>query len=129
MAVTYRINPDERVVYLTTSGDSSFREWEEKLLAVLSDPAYRPGFNFLSDRRLETDVPDPWFARSAADFLNQHLEEMGSFKWAAVSTNKAIYGMQRMFSIYSEMKGVEAQVFADYEEALGWVRRHHQGAS
>src|SRR3954469_12524133 len=99
MAVTYRIDPDERVVYLTTTGDSSFTEWEEKLLAVLSDPAYRPGFNFLSDRRPETDVPDPLFARSAADFLNEHLEEMGSFKWAAVSSNPAIYGMQRMFSI------------------------------
>ncbi|HYJ45050.1 MAG TPA: hypothetical protein VEV81_00455, partial [Pyrinomonadaceae bacterium] len=82
MAVTYRIDPDERVVYLTTIGDSSFREWREKMLVVLSDPAYRPGFNFLSDRSQQTDVPDPVFARGAAEFLNEHSREMGSFRWA-----------------------------------------------
>ena len=121
MAVTYHIDTAEHVVYLTTARDSSFVEWREVMMAVLSDPSYRPGFNFLSDRRQETDVPSTEFARSAADFLNQHSREMGSFKWAAVSGDMAIYGMQRMFSILSEIRGIKAEAFTDYEEARTWL--------
>ena len=124
MAVTYHIDTDERVVYLTTARDSSFVEWREVMMAVLSDPSYRPGFNFLSDRRQETDVPSTEFARSAAEFLKLNSAKMGGFKWAAVSGDMAIYGMQRMFSIYSEIKGIEARAFTNYEEALEWVREH-----
>ena len=106
MAVNYRSDPDERIVYLTTTGESSLAEWREAMLAALSDSSYQPGFNFLSNRRLEKDVPDTQFARGAADFLKLHNEEMGAYRWAAVSNNAAVYGMQRMFSIFSEMNGV-----------------------
>jgi hypothetical protein len=70
--------------------------------AVLADSSYRSGFNFLSDRREESDVPHTSSARGAADFLMRHREEMGSYLWAAASNNAAIYGMQRIFSILSE---------------------------
>ena len=48
MAVNYRIDPEERIVYLTTSGESSLSEWTEVMLAVLADPSYQPGFNWFS---------------------------------------------------------------------------------
>src|SRR5947209_6146527 len=102
MAVTYYIDPDERIVYLTTIGESSLTEWNEAMLAALADTSYRRGFSFLSDRTKESDVPNSEFAKGAADFLMRHREEMGSFRWAGVSQNAAIYGMQRMFSILSE---------------------------
>src|SRR5256885_10720743 len=51
MAVTYRIEPGERIVYLTTTGESSFAEWRDAMMAALSDPAYRRGFNFRSEER------------------------------------------------------------------------------
>jgi hypothetical protein len=123
MAVTYSIDTDQRIVILTTIGDSSFAEWSEAMLEVLAAPQYRPGFNFLSDRRQQTSVPTTDFARGAAIFLQLHSAEMGNFRWAAVSNTSAIYGMQRMFSIYSEMKGVQARAFNDYQEALEWVHQ------
>lgn len=113
---------NERIVFLTTTGDSSFAEWSATMLKVLADPLYCPGFNFLSDRRQQTSVPTTEFAKGASVFLQLHSAEMGHCKWAAVSNNSAIYGMQRMFSIYSEMQGIQAQAFNDYEEALEWVR-------
>ena len=121
MAITYSIEPDERIVYLTTTGESSFAEWRDTMLAALSDPAYRPGFNVLSDRRGETDVPDPEFAREAVNFLMQHSDELAGSRWAAVSDNTAVYGMQRMFSILSETTGVTAMAFMNYEEARRWL--------
>ena len=122
MAVNYRIEPDERIVYLATTGESSLAEWREAMLAALSDSSYQLGFNFLSDRRLEKNMPDTQFASGAADFLKLHYEEVGSYRWAAVSNNAAVYGMQRMFSIFSEMNGVPARVFTEFEEARSWLR-------
>src|SRR5947209_9005901 len=72
VAVTYRIDTADRIVYLTTVGESSFAEWRDVMLRALSDPQYRRGMGFLSDRRGQTDVPDPEFARAAAQFLMQH---------------------------------------------------------
>ncbi len=124
MAVNYHIEPDEGIVYLTTTGESSFAEWRDAMLAALSDPQYRRGMGFLSDRRAETDVPDPEFARSAAQFIMQHEGEMAGSRWAAVSNNTAVYGMQRMFSILSEATGVTAAAFTDFEQARRWLLEH-----
>ncbi len=121
MAVTYRIDSDERIVYLTTTGESSFPEWRDAMLAVLSDPSYERGFNFLSDRTHETDVPDTEFARSASQFIKQHADEMRGCRWAAVSNNTAIFGMQRMFAIISEATGITVRAFKNYEEARAWL--------
>ncbi|MDQ3820720.1 MAG: hypothetical protein M3362_23965 [Acidobacteriota bacterium] len=123
MPVSYRIDPEEKIVYLTTVGDSSLAEWTEVMLTVLTDPSYQPGFNFLSDRRGESDVPSVEFAQGAASFLKLHRKEMGSFRWAAVSDRPAIYGMQRMFAVFSEMKGIQAEVFSDFENARQWLLR------
>ena len=121
LAVTYKISPDERIIYLTTAGDSTFDEWRDAMLGVLSDPAYRRGMGFLSDRRGQTGTPEPEFAREAAQFLMQHSDEMEGCRWAAISEDAAIYGMQRMFAILSETTGVTARAFMDYEEARRWL--------
>jgi hypothetical protein len=125
LAVTYDINPQERIIYLTTVGESSFAEWRDMMLSLLSDPTYRRGMGFLSDRRRQTGVPEAEFAREAAQFLMQHSDEMEGCRWAAVSGDTAIYGMQRMFTILSETTGVTAQAFMDYGEARRWLLRPH----
>ena len=121
MAVTYRIDTEDRIVYLTTTGDSSFAEWRDAMLSALSDTEYRRGMGFLSDRRAETDVPDPEFVRAAAQFLMQHEDEMAGGRWAAVSNQPAVFGMQRMFTILSEATGVTTAAFTDFEEARRWL--------
>jgi hypothetical protein len=54
----------------------------------------------------------------------QHEEEMAGSRWAAVSNNTAVYGMQRMFSILSEATGVTAAAFMDFEQARRWLLEH-----
>ncbi len=121
MPVSYRIDPEEKIVYITIVGDSSLAEWTEVMLTVLTDPSYQPGFNFLSDRCEESDVPSVGFPQGAASFLKLHQAGMGEFRWAGVSDKPAIYGMQRMFSTFSAMKGIRAQAFTDFEEARRWL--------
>jgi hypothetical protein len=122
MAVTYHIDPEERIVYLITAGESPSFEWRAAMLSVLADPDYRPGFNFLSDRRRQTNVPDAQYVRPAADFLAYHSAKMGSYRWASVSTDPATFGMLRMFEAFARTNGVRARAFTDYDQALRWLR-------
>lgn len=121
MGVAYRINADERIVYLTSTDGSSLDEWERVMLAALGDSSYEPGFHFLNDRRRQVGATSTALVRSAADFLKSHSDETGRFRWASVSSADADYGMQRMFSILVEGAGVEARAFRDYEGARRWL--------
>ena len=122
MAVTYRIDPQERVVYLTVTGKSPFGEWEAAMLRVLADPAYVRGFNFLTDRRGQVDVPGPEFPHQVLRFLVEHTPEMGRYRWAAVSQREATFQALRMFSILAEETDIHVEAFKDYDEARRWLR-------
>jgi len=121
MPITYLIDADDRIVHLTTSGESNFQEWREAMLAALSDEAYSRGFNFLSDRSDETDVPDPEFTRAASQFIMQHRDEMDGAKWAAVSSNVALHGPQNLFASLSGATGLTVRVFGDRDGARRWL--------
>ena len=121
MAITYRIAPDERIVYFTTTGEATFAEWREALLSALSDPAYQKGFNFLSDRRDQSDVPDTNFVKAAAALLRGHSAAIGGCRWATVAGRDALYGMARMFSTFSEGTCIQVAAFREYEDARRWL--------
>jgi hypothetical protein len=121
MPVSYRIEPEEGIVYLTTDGTVPFVELEAVMLGVLSDPSYRPGFSFLSDSTRETDVPDTGYVRRCVDFLGRYTAEMGECRWAMVSRHPALFGMQRMFSTLAESYGITARVFREPEAARRWL--------
>lgn len=126
MAVTFNINPAERIIILTTTGSSDLAEWVGAMNKVLADPLFRSGFNFLSDRRRQADVPDRAFAQGAVDYLKEHHQKLGSFRWATLADSPAIYGMQRMFTIYSEMRDITARAFNDGAEALAWLKERNE---
>jgi hypothetical protein len=121
MAVTHRIDPRERIVYLTVNGESSFAEWEGAMRRALADPAYVKGSDFLTDRRGQTDVPGPDFPRQVLRFLVEHTPDMGRYRWAAVSPREATFQTMRMFSILAEEADIRVEVFSDYEEARRWL--------
>ena len=121
MPVTSRIDPRERVVYLTITGRSPFEEWEGALRRVLADPAYVKGFNFLTDRRGQRDAPRQDFALKVLRFLVAHTPEMGRYRWAAVTPWPAPFGTLRMFSILAEEADIHVEAFSDYDEARRWL--------
>jgi hypothetical protein len=122
MAITYRIARDEGIVYLTATGEATFAQWREAVLSALSDPAYRQGFNFLSDRRAQTDVPDADFVQAAAALLREHSGVIEGCRWATVAGRDALYGMARMFSTFAEGTCIQVAAFREYEDARRWLK-------
>ena len=121
MPIVYRIDPRERVVYLTVTGESSYEEWEGALRRVLADPSYVKGFNFLTDRRGQRDVPGPDFPRQVLRFLVERTPDMGRYRWAAVTPRGATFQTLRMFSILAEEADIHLAAFSDFEEARRWL--------
>ncbi len=121
MSVTYRIDPSTGIVYLKTTGESTFAEWREAVLSALHDPDYRKGFNFLSDRSDQANVPDTGFAKSAAALLRELADLIGDCRWASVASRDALYGMARMFSVLAEGTCVEVAAFRDIGDARRWL--------
>jgi hypothetical protein len=119
--VTYRISPEERIVYLTVSDGATFVEFRDALRSVLADPDYRLGFNFLSDRSRTTNLPAAFEVREAVDFFKQHADRMGPHQWAMVSGTDTLYCMQSMFAMLSESWGSRAKVFMDADAAKRWL--------
>jgi hypothetical protein len=121
MAICYRVDQQERVVYLTVTGESPFDEWERALRRVLADPAYSKGFDFLTDRRGQKNMPGPDFTLKVLRFLTAHKPEMGRYRWAAVTPWPVPFGTQRMFSILAEEADIHIGGFNDFGEARSWL--------
>lgn len=120
-AVSYRISPEERIVYLTVSDGAPFATLRDALRSVLADSTYQPGFNFLSDGSRVTNLPAAFEVREAVDFFKQHAGGMGRHRWAMVAGTEALYCMQTMFAMVSESWGSQAKVFRDADEARRWL--------
>jgi hypothetical protein len=121
LPVFYRIDPTERIVYLTIEGDVVYVEFLEALLAAIADPAFCSGFNFLSDRRSQTNAPTNGTAQTLAQFFRANANSFGHCRWAALSPRMAINRVQRMLSVYAESSTVKVEVFQDFAEARRWL--------
>ena len=121
MSIDYRIDPRDRIVYLTVTGDSSFPEWEDVMRRVLADPAYVKGFDFLTDRTGQSVAPGPDFTLQVLRLLVAHTSEMGRYRWAAVTPWPIPFGTQRMFSILAEEADIHVEAFGNFDEARHWL--------
>lgn len=122
MSVIYGIDERERVVYLTTFGEPSFEEWRDTLLAVFSDPSFKTGFHFISDRR-RAKPPGPEFVEHEVAFVREHAGDLGRCRWAAVVPNRATDEVARTVTNRAGIEGVEVGVFYNLTEARRWVFR------
>lgn len=120
MPVLYVVDASERLVRLVTVGEVSFGEWRDALLNIFTHPAYRPGFNFISDRR-RGEVPSRVFAERAAAFAHNHAGEFGNCRWAVVTADLATDDVARMIKCRSGLPQVEAGYFFDPKEAREWL--------
>jgi hypothetical protein len=120
MPVIYGIDEGERVVYLTTTGEPSFSEWRGALLAVFSDPSFRTGFDFISDRR-RAKTPCHEFVEQEVDFVREHERELGHCRWAVVVSDQATEDVARAVTMRAGLEGIDVGFFYDLAEARRWV--------
>ena len=117
----YSIDASAGLVRLDYQKAPTFDEWAAVMRAVFQDPAYRPGFAFLSDHR-GLEPPTTEYVRSVAEFVTIHREKLTGSRWAVVVGSPAAYGMARMGQTLAEGFGGEAAIFTDADAADAWLR-------
>lgn len=118
--VTYRIDPDRRLVVVTYIGAVTLDDIRTSQQMARADPAFDPGFAVLMDG-LHADFS----ALSAEDLakIARTTPSVRGGRRAIVVNTQLNYGLARMFSSISEAQGhgFPFALFDNLEDALRWL--------
>ena len=124
MPVTYSISEAERLVRFHYHGAApTFAEWRAATEAAMADPEYRPGFDFLADRR-GVAAQSVEFVRNVVEFDRARQQEFVGSRLALVVDTAASYGMSRMLQALTDGLPFRVAIFHDLEAAEAWLRGH-----
>jgi CheY-like chemotaxis protein len=88
--------------------------------AIFADPAYRPGFGFLIDRRAAVP-PESDDVRRMVGFIGRHRPQISGSRWAFVTSGPADYGMARMVQALASDHPTTLLIFETPAAALAWL--------
>jgi hypothetical protein len=125
--LSYRIDPDDGIVYLTGSQTATLDEFRRVVSDAADDPAFKPHFGFIRDRRgLEAPTGDE--LRGAVAFVVGTVG-LQRTRWAIIVDTPANYGMMRMAGFLADNSPLSVAIFATMEEAVTWLKSPPQEQS
>jgi hypothetical protein len=119
MSFTYSICPDRHLLIHTWTGQVTLVELRQLVVAVRSDPLYRPKLNVLAD-----------FREADANIAHEDMLSIARFagdrnfaaKHAIVVKRQMELGMARMYELMSEsVARGQMRIFKDIDEAMAWL--------
>jgi hypothetical protein len=123
MHPVYRIDNERKLVSLYWSDFPTMSELRQVVADVVADPEFRPGMNFLWDRKPGLPNPaDVEYIRDAAYYLQLFAEQVGPHAWAIVAHNAADFGKARMLETMSDQSKVTIRAFQSRGDAEEWLR-------
>ncbi len=119
----YRIDRESGTVLYRTEGDVAEEDMIKTSNAVARDPEYRVGMNGIADvRAVDSNVSVSADAlRELSDFNRMLPEELIHPRMAIVADTDLLYGLSRMWQMYSEDLPNDYAVFRDITEACDWL--------
>ncbi len=124
MPFSYAVYREHRLVISTGSGRVTWEEIKERQDETKTDPAFNPEFNQLVDLRAVTGFD---MTSEHARVLARRMIFSLTSKRAFVAANPAVYGVGRMWEIFTEMSDNPShiRVFYDLPPALKWLDLEH----
>jgi hypothetical protein len=122
LSITYRIDTDASIVRVKLSGTLQSNEIEQTVAALLSDSAFQPGLNILSDHVALRDIASTDMVHGIIPLLRQLGERAGSCRCAVVVSRDVSYGMARMAAVYAQRTPVAVRAFRSGAEAESWLQ-------
>ena len=120
MSFSYVVYKERRLVVSVGSGLVTWEEIRARQDETKTDPNFDPTFNQIVDLRSATGIQ---MSGDQARMLASRQVFSSDSRRAFVATNPSIFGMGRMWEIYSEFSKRPSQirVFADLASALKWL--------
>ncbi len=121
MPVTYRIDASRNLIHTTCTGMVTLQEVLEHFAVLMQDPNRSHGLDVLLDLTTITSVPTSDELRIVSSEI-AHIRPAIEFGRCAVAASReAMFGMSRMFEVYTEGYFTEVQAFRTVEAAAGWL--------
>ena len=119
MAISFRI---ERDMVLTDMGATpSLDEVLAYLAAATTAPGFHAGMPSLVDCRQLTTQLSAAELRAIADEIKQLTTSPVAGRCAVVAASDVVFGLSRMYEVYSEGAPVEVRTFRDWDRAVAWL--------
>jgi hypothetical protein len=121
MPYEYRVADAEGLIHVTAWGEADLVEIVALLRQMEADTLIRPGMPVLVDAPNQQFRLPPLQLRQLAD-LHARSRGGGGRPVAVVCAPGLNYGLGRMLSVFSEMRGAVLLAFSDHGDAVAWVR-------
>ena len=119
----YEIYQHDELVEVVTHGDADLVVFQNFLNEIIKHPNWKPGFPILIDHSdLNGKTLTVNGMQKLADMIHVARIELGSSHMAIIVPGDLIFGLGRMWQVYSDGKwnGV-SEVFRTKEEAVDWL--------
>ena len=120
MGIPFTVYPLVFLVRYTVEGPVTPDDARRFLDAVLADPHYRRGFDFLGEGRT-AGVPDAGYPEVLAYEVWGRAADLTACRWAVVAASPGGVALVRMRAVLTRKEGVEVAPFLTPEAALEWL--------
>jgi hypothetical protein len=120
MPYTYRISPEERLVYVSGEGGVELPESKETLLSIAASTSAPFNLGIVFDLRNVTSTPYSETVHDIAAFLAEHFSDCPGM--AIVVSGPDHYRLATTACVDIEGKGLPAGAFEDAIAAAGWLK-------
>ena len=122
MTISYRIDPELRVVFTTATGTLTDDELIAHKSALVRDPQFESGMVELSDvRAVERLLVTPEGVSRMAQMDTEDSARLDGFKLAIVVGADVVFGMSRMYQTMTSDNPLNVNIFRDMHAAREWL--------
>jgi hypothetical protein len=126
MAHKYYIDEQQRLGYVTLSGDVSGAHLTTLLTAIAEDPQWTPGYYMVFDTssvgKVILDVKDTMEVRRISE---RYTERWGPGRTAIIATRDVVYWISKLFEVTIRLPGRQIKAFMSRDEAMEWLGGIH----
>jgi hypothetical protein len=123
LAFQYWIDPAESRVFVTATRRATSAESTQFLDALTADPAYRPGFDVVYDRRAVSEPEEDEAVQAMVDYLAVHPDRFVGSRWAIVVAPdvRSARASLTFADLIDLAARIEVRVFLRMNEAIAWL--------
>jgi hypothetical protein len=121
MPVTYRIDAAKHLIHTKCIGDVNPEEIVDHFQELARDPNRPDWLNVLLDLTEESSLPETQDLREVSHHLGELLRNIRFGACAIVAPEDALFGMMRMFEVFTRDYFAVTRVFRQVAEAENWI--------
>jgi hypothetical protein len=126
MPIEYHIDTAKAIIYTRCFGDVTLAEVLDHFRVLVRDPDLPEHLDVLLDLSEQTSMPKTNQLRLVVDAIRRARASIDFGAVAVVACTNALYGMFRMFQVFTEDLFGEISVFRSVAEAQAWLAAHGQ---